>query len=184
MIVENLTRWDGDDLHCLLTKAVEVARQYAAQPYYAAWVRSTTVVVARHYSSTKATVRIHAEKRRNAATLLIRRPGRVPLGVVDALASVTDGGVGRMPSEMLTEVWCEAVAFAIGAWSPRQLNPQPAVPDGLRVRVARTKGTAAPRWLQLQLDAERAELRRLELRWKKDKARLTSRIAQLETKLE
>ena len=186
MIVENLTRWDTDDLVRLLERAREAAPAHASKSWKP-WTGAETVVVVRHYSSTEKLVTGQPDKRANSGALLLRRPGRVDISIVDALASVISddgGGSGRMPPDMLEEVWMAAVAFMLTAYAGRYLKPRPVLPAGLQIRVARARGKVAPKWVQHKLAQARDELHRRELRWEADRARLADRIAQLEAKLE
>lgn len=186
MIVENLTRWDTDDLVRLLELARGVAPAYLSKRRKL-WTDDETRIVFRHYSSVSLLVAARPRKRTNAGSILLRRPGRVEINVVDALATVLDdggSGVGRMPPDMLEEVWLAAIGFMLLTWTGAYLKPKPVVPAGLKIRVARTRGKVAPRWAEHQLEEARAELRRREARWKSDRARLASRITQLEARLE
>lgn len=190
MIVENLTRWDTDDLVRLLDRAREVAPVYATK-HCKPWTNDETIVVVRHYSSTERLIAPKPSRRTNTGALLIRRPGRVDIGVVDALASIADGdggdgahGIRRMPHDMLNKVWATVVGFMIGSYSIAHLKPALVPPGDLQVRVARCRGTAAPKWIEHQLGQARIALQQAEKRWVSERARLAGRVAQLEARLE
>ncbi len=188
MIAENLTRWDTDDLVRLLELARGVAPAHVSKSLKL-WANDETAIVFRHYSSTDHLVAARPHKRTNTGSILLRRPGRCDISVVDALATVLDDddggtGVGRMPPDMLEAVWLEAVAFMLTAYSGHHLKPKPVLPAGLQIRVARDRGKAAPRWVERQLEQARTELRLRKARWIFGRARLVGRIARLEAQLE
>lgn len=189
MIIENLTRWDTDDLVRLLELARGVAPAHVSKSRKL-WANDETAIVFRHYSSTVALVVAWPHKRTNTGAILLRRPGRCDISVVDALATVLDSndgggsGVGRMPPDMLEEVWLATIGFMLLTYTGAYLKPKPVVPAGLQIRVARDRGKAAPRWVERQLEQARIELRLREARWKFGRARLVGRIARLEAQLE
>ena len=169
MIFENLTRWNTEDLRKVLDLSLSIANDRGDKIK----LRVDTPVVARHYTAKNGFVSAGSDRTSRSAILRLRRPGRVDVEVVDALASVMDGGCGRMPREMIEHLFLAGVALARGGsyqdsyrHFASQSRPLPAELDALQVRVSRTRHRRSPAWLRRQLEAAERELKRIHERWK------------------
>lgn len=186
MIFENLTSWNTEDLRQVLDLALSVANDRGKKIV----LRVDTPIVARHYTARKGLVAATFHRETRSCILRLRRPGRVEVEAVDALASIADGGIGRMPRAMVEYIFLAGVALATGrsyrdGWLQfaDRIGPPPPELAHLRVRASRTRHRRAPAWLGRQLEAAEREMARIHDRWKSEVGFQQQKIDAIKKKL-
>jgi len=186
LIFENLTSWNTEDLRRVMDLALSVVNDKGEK----VGVRVDTPIVARHYTARSGLVSASFDPNTRSAILRLRRPGRVDLEVVDALASVMDGALGRMPREMVEHVFLGGLALVRGrsyqdgwtSWAAKDKPPPPEL-DEIQVRASRTRHRRSPAWLRRQLEAAEKEMDRINASWRSEVGLQQRKIDAIRAKL-